>query len=314
LRLKNKLPETVWVVGAEEAGKTLAALVRGRGLAATWNEARRLIAGGKLFVDGAPATEPAMRLGLGARLELRLGAPRPPKPTPGRLVYDDAQVVVLDKPAGVSSVPYEARETGTAMDLIRGHWRNLGRRATEVPLHVVHRIDKETSGLLVFAKTRLAERSLGAAFRSHSVTRSYLTVAHGRVVPGRIESWLINDRGDGLRGSTREPGRGKRAITHVAVVAELASATVCKVRLETGKTHQIRIHLAESGHPLVGERVYVRDFLRRGGELIACQRLLLHAATLGFVHPATGEELCFESPLPNDFVAALERLGGSASF
>jgi 23S rRNA pseudouridine1911/1915/1917 synthase len=201
------------------------------------------------------------------------------------------------------------------MDAIRSAWKHAGRRATTTPLHVVHRIDKETSGLLAFAKTKLAERALQAMFRAHEVERSYLCVAHGRVRDRRIESLLLPDRGDGLRGSLK-PGRasgtqkgpGKRAVTHVRAVEQLARATLCEVRLETGKTHQIRIHLAEAGHPLVGERVYVRDFVRRDGALLPSARLLLHAATLGFHHPVTGAHVALTSPLPDDFTRELERL------
>jgi len=125
------------------------------------------------------------------------------------------------------------------------------------------------------------------------------------VAPGRIESMLVADRGDGLRGSTTHAGQGKRAVTHVSVERALRGATLCAVRLETGKTHQIRIHLAESGHPLVGETVYIRDYT---GPVISSARLMLHAATLGFVHPVTGEQVSLRSPLPPDFTAVVDRL------
>ena len=300
-----------FTVEGDEAGLTLAALARRHRLADTWSEARRLIERGKLFVDGRCVTDPAERPRDGAEVELRAAA-RVPVPLPaGEIVFEDSQLVILDKPAGVSSVPYEARETGTAMDLVRAHWKRAGRRATETPLHVVHRIDKETSGLLCFAKTKTAERALQDLFRAHDVDRSYRCIAHGRVESRRIDSFLVENRGDGLRGSARD-GRGKRAITHVEAVGPVgARATECIVKLETGKTHQIRIHLAESGHPLVGERVYIRDFVARGGEPLPSARLLLHAETLGFVHPQSGERLRFERPPPDDFrreMAALRKL------
>src|SRR5262249_44898534 len=160
--------------------------------------------------------------------------------------------------------------------------KRSGPRPNDIPLHVVHRIDKETSGLIALAKTKAGERALAELFRTHNVVRSYLCVAHGVVHDRRIESRLVTDRGDGLRGSTRRPNLGKRAVTHVRALESLRGATLCEVRLETGKTHQIRIHLAESGHPLVGERVYVRDYKRRGNTPVLSARLLLHAATLGF--------------------------------
>jgi 23S rRNA pseudouridine1911/1915/1917 synthase len=214
-------------------------------------------------------------------------------------------VVVIDKPAGINSVPYEDRETGTAMDLIRGAWRRMGKPTTTVALHVVHRIDRATSGLLCFAKSKRAEMGLAAQLRAHTMERMYICVAHGTVTPGRIESQLVADRGDGIRGSSSDPNRGKRAITHVGVRQKLRHATLCEIRLETGKTHQIRIHLAESGHPLVGEPVYIRDY---PGKLLTSSRLLLHAATLGFEHPITGERVSLSAPLPPDFTAVVDRL------
>jgi 23S rRNA pseudouridine1911/1915/1917 synthase len=293
----------VWIVDA--TGQTVAAFVKARADIA-WSVAKRHVDAGRVFVDGERVVAIDHRLAAGQAVELRESAPRPPDPErEGTLVYDDAHVVVIDKPAGVNSVPYAPRETGTAMDMIRATWRRRRIAATAIPLHIVHRIDRATSGLLAFAKTKRAELGLAAQLRAHEMDREYVCVAHGEVRAGRIESRLVADRGDGLRGSTTDPHRGKRAITHVAVERGLRGATLCRVRLETGRTHQIRIHLAESGHPLVGETVYIRDYT---GEPIASPRLLLHAATLGFVHPITGTRVTLASPLPADFVAVLDRL------
>jgi 23S rRNA pseudouridine1911/1915/1917 synthase len=236
-------------------------------------------------------------------------APRPRDPRREvRIVFEDPQLVVIDKPSGISSVPYEAHDQGTALDLVREAWRRMGRPATQVALHVVHRIDKDTSGLLVFAKTKKAERGLAMQLRAHTMRRRYLCVAHGAVRSQRIESHLVDDRGDGLRGESRFPGQGKRAVTHVHAVRPLQGATLCEVRLETGKTHQIRIHLAARGHPLVGETVYIRDLEAAGGRVIPAPRLLLHARTLGFAHPTTGEEIDLQADPPADFVEVLRGL------
>jgi len=292
-----------WTVDAP--GLTVAAFVKAKA-EVPWSVAKRHVATGKVFVDGARVTEIDHRLAPGQAVEVRIAAPRPRDPErEGVLVFDDAHVVVIDKPSGISSVPYEERETGTAMDLIRGAWRRMGKPATSVPLHVVHRIDRATSGLLMFAKTKRAEVGLAAQLRAHAMERQYTCVAHGVVAPGRIESNLVADRGDGIRGSTSHTGQGKRAITHVTIERALRGATLCAVQLETGKTHQIRIHLAESGHPLVGEPVYIRDY---AGPIIDAPRLMLHAATLGFTHPMTGERVSLRSPLPPDFTAVVDRL------
>ncbi|HMF28881.1 MAG TPA: RluA family pseudouridine synthase, partial [Candidatus Cybelea sp.] len=273
-------------------GATLAAAVRRR-TEASWETVRRWVRAGKVTVAGARETDPTRRLRKGDAVAMDPAARRVQPPPAIRIVFEDNDVVVVDKPSGVSSVPYEERETGTAMDLVRATWKSTGRKGgSSQPLMIVHRIDKETSGLLVYAKNKGAERALAAQFRAHTVDRTYLCVAHGRVDSRRIESELVRDRGDGLRGSGT---RGKRAVTHVEKVRSLRGATLCRVRLETGKTHQIRIHMSESAHPLVGEKVYIRDYLKRGGEPMAAPRLLLHAATLGFVHPRTGAKVHFES-------------------
>ena len=292
-----------WTVDA--AGATLAAFVKAKSGVA-WSVAKRQITSGKVFVDGERVTEVDYRLAVGQAIDVRQNAPRPHDPArEGVLVYDDAHVVVIDKPSGVSSVPYEDREGGTAMDLVRGAWRRQGKAATEVALHVVHRIDRATSGLLMFAKTKQAERHLGGQLRAHAMERMYLCVAHGEVRSQRIESYLVADRGDGIRGSTTRREQGKRAVTHVEARRLLRGATLCAVQLETGKTHQIRIHLSEAGHPLVGEQVYIRELRCTA---IASPRLMLHAATLGFEHPVTGARVALSSPLPPDFTAVVERL------
>jgi 23S rRNA pseudouridine1911/1915/1917 synthase len=305
------------VVGSEDVGETLAAALRRRMPGKTWSEARRLCTTGKVRVDGQVQLDPSVRLVAGQAIGLDMAAPRPRPEAPAgfRIVFEDAHVVVIEKPSGVSTVPYERKEAGTAMDLVRSAWRGAGKRATVLPLYVVHRIDKDTSGLVCFAKTRLAERGLHQVFQRHEAARVYLAVAEGVVPPLRIESRLVADRGDGIRGSTRHAGQGQPSVTHVRPVRQLrgasGAATLCKVQLETGRTHQIRIHLAERGHPLVGETVYIRDLLRAGGTPMGAPRLMLHAALLGFAHPVTGAALEWRSLPPDDFLSILRSLGGS---
>jgi 23S rRNA pseudouridine1911/1915/1917 synthase len=299
-------------VDARDAGATLAAVLRRQMAGRSWNEVRALCTSGKVRVDGDVALDPALRLAEGMRVALSMTAPRPRPARPGfRIAFEDAHLVVIEKPEGVSSVPYERKETGTALDLIREAWRHAGKRATATPLYTVHRIDKDTSGLLCFAKTRLAERALHEVFQQHRASREYLAVAEGQVGSRRIQSRIAADRGDGIRGSTRHPEQGQDAVTHVEAVRALRGATLCRVRLETGRTHQIRIHLAEAGHPLVGETVYIRDLLRAGRQPLPSPRLMLHAATLGLPHPVTGAPIDLRAPPPPSFVAVLEGLGGS---
>jgi 23S rRNA pseudouridine1911/1915/1917 synthase len=296
----------------------LAATLRTRFPEQSWNAVRRLCETGKVRVDDAVVLDPSTRIAPEARVDVNLNAPKPRTVTPGfRVEYEDAHLIVIEKPAGTSSVPYERKEAGTALDLIRAHWRSGPRRgagATTTPLYTVHRLDKETSGLLCFAKTRAAERGLHEIFQQHLAARSYLAVAHGTVAPGRIESRLIPDRGDGLRGSTRDLRQGQHAVTHVEVLQHLAAATLCRVRLETGRTHQIRIHLSEAGHPIVGDAVYTRDLAASGRPLLPTERMMLHAATLGFAHPVTARRIELESAPPPEFLDSLARLGGASSW
>jgi 23S rRNA pseudouridine1911/1915/1917 synthase len=322
-------------LAAEEAGQTLAAVLRAH-LGLSWSLARALCERGKVYIGDSRATDSAQRLTAGTTIVLNRAAPRLLSERAvaalAAVVFEDSQLIVIDKPAGISSVPYERGESDTAMDLIRAAWRADGRSATDVPLHIVHRIDKETSGLLLFAKTKRALRELQARWRLHDIERRYLCVAHGRLSDRRIESYFVDDRGDGLRGTLGfRPGgmgrqlsarphshggvpAGKQAITFVQLLEPLGElASLCAITLETGKTHQIRIHLSEAGHPIVGEQVYIRDYLARGSTPLPSPRLLLHAETLGFVHPTTGEQISLQRPPPVEFLDAAERLRRQAA-
>lgn len=198
------------------------------------------------------------------------------------------------------------------------HVRRDGRWPTVFP---VHRLDRDTGGLMVFARTRKAERHLGWQFRQHSVHRRYLAIVAGRVEPQTFKSVFVRDRGDGRRGSypfedgtdleaaaKTVPG-GRIAITHVRPVETIGEYTVIECRLETGRTHQIRIHLSEAGHPICGEKVYNRPLRGRViPDASGVPRLALHAAELGFEHPMTGKILSFTSPWPRDLQEFLKRL------
>jgi 23S rRNA pseudouridine1911/1915/1917 synthase len=246
-----------------------------------------------------------------------------PSPPPPRIRYVDDQVVVVDKPAGLTTMRHaeEAAEFGvrarrylpsTLMDLLpdlltRKQGKSGRQRGDRPRVLAVHRLDRDTSGLVVFARTPEAARHLGRQFREHRIQRRYLALVRGKAVSERIESALVRDRGDGRRGSSTEPG-GQRAVTEVRVVEELGAYTLVECRLETGRTHQVRIHLGERGTPLCGERVYDRPLHGRPlPDGSGAQRPLLHAASLGFEHPVTGKPLSFRSPLPRDMVKLLRR-------
>ncbi|HVV53349.1 MAG TPA: RluA family pseudouridine synthase [Polyangia bacterium] len=325
--MAERPPPPAFTLEGADDGTTLAAALRRRLEGRSWSEVRALCTTGKVTVDGERALDPAARVRAGQTIALRPNAPKPQTVPAGfRIVLEDAHLVVIEKPSGISSVPYDRKETGTALDLIRAAWRRARKRATATPLYTVHRIDKDTSGLIVFAKTRLAERGLHEVFQRHTAARAYLAVAEGEVAAQRIESHLVADRGDGIRGSTRFPDQGQLAITYVEPLrryparhkstvtggpAAPIAATLCRVRLETGRTHQIRIHLSERGHPLVGETVYVRELLRAGRTPLPAPRLMLHAGLLGFPHPVTGAPIELRAEPPEDFLAVIDSLGGA---
>ena len=276
----------------------------------SWGDARKLIERGKVQVAGATVTDGERRVRAGDVVEVDPGARRPTASSPldrSRLVYVDPHVVVVDKPSGISTVPYEEGERGTLDQLVAGLLPRPRGKGPPPSLGVVQRLDKETSGLIVFARSFAAKKALAAQLRAHTVHRRYLAIAHGSVGGGTFRSYLAQNRGDGIRGTSRFGREGQLAVTHVEPVREFSGATLVACRLETGRTHQIRIHLAEAGHPIVGERVYVRDY--EGTPLFA-PRPMLHAAELGFVHPVRGAPVQFEAPLPADFEAVLASLAG----
>jgi len=282
---------------------------------ATWSRARKLCMDGRVSVNGERCLDPTTRLAPDAVVVIDEHAPkhRPGPLAESAIVFFDADVVVVDKPAGMLSVADEEGNIDTLLNHARTVVRRLDKRGKDSALGVVHRLDRETSGVMVFARTASAHRALAEQFRAREMDRVYEAIVHGDVTAQRVETQLIPDRGDGLRGSFGHfrrpkgdpPPEARLAITHIQPVESLRGATLIECRLETGRQHQIRIHLSELGHPLVGERVYIRDYR---GEKIEAPRLMLHARTLGFTHPRTGKQVDFERPAPADFAALLERL------
>jgi 23S rRNA pseudouridine1911/1915/1917 synthase len=304
-----------FAVIAPEAGHTLAKVLRSRLGGPSWTDVRKLIAARRVKVGDAICTDDARRLKENEIVVL-LEHPKPlPRAAhPERLVirHLDDHLVVVEKPPGVNTVRHPAelewsedrrRLDPTLEDLTQ--WaiaHRLGCSPKDLPrLRIVHRLDKETSGLVVFGRSPLAEKELGLQFRKHTVVRRYLAVVPGVFSPRTIQSRLVPDRGDGRRGSTSLPAVGKEAITHIAVEERLNGYTLLSCRLETGRTHQIRIHLAEAGHPVCGDKVYIK---KANGEIFndvsGAPRLALHATELGFEHPVGGTHLHWTMPLPGD--------------
>lgn len=316
------MPSDLFTITPEQAGATLAAILRFHLPGQSWSQVRRLVETRRVKIGGEICVDSARRMREGAGVEiLPRPAPRPRQREDIGLRYLDEQLVVVEKPAGMATVRHplerawpEGRKVlePTLEDLVPrliANEEGRTRKGVLPRVRKVHRLDKGTSGLVVFARTVTAERELGKQFRAHTVVRRYLAVVPGNVAPQRIASRLVRDRGDGRRGSTGLADLGKEAVTHVTVEERLPGYTLLSCRLETGRTHQIRIHLSELGHPICGETVYNR---RLGEEPIldpsGALRLALHAVELGFVHPRSGETMHWAMPLPPDLSGFLERL------
>jgi len=307
---KEGTPLGEFVVTSAHSGRRLDAVLKAlSGL--SWEKARRTIETGKVTINGESALDGAAPVFTANRIRINERAPK--KKTERirglEVVHLDSALVVIEKPAGISTVPFgdepleEQRATLDA--LVRAKLTQMLGARGRPELGVVQRLDKETSGLIVFPRTVDAKKHLGQQLRFHTMHRRYLALAHGTVRSGTIRTRFVANRGDGLRGSTRFPKLGEEAISHVEALEQLDGATLIGCKLETGRTHQIRIHLSESGHPLLGERVYVRRF---AGPILPAPRIMLHAAELGFVHPTTGNEMRFESEPPDDFRTRLAEL------
>jgi 23S rRNA pseudouridine1911/1915/1917 synthase len=322
---------TSFTIGRDEHGETLAAVVRGR-LHLTWTKAKELVASRRVKLAGQTCADLAKRVKTGQRVDIaepRTSAPphskkshtAPQKAHPPRRVgfqdqiivrYFDDDILVVDKPPGLTTMRHadEAAEFGKRgrMFLPKTLANLLPPLIDDrLPIIPVHRIDKDTSGLVVFARNAIAEKHLSDQFRGHTVERRYLAIVRGAPNHERIESWLAADRGDGRRGSGPS-GKGQRAVTHIKIVERLGPLTLVECRLETGRTHQVRIHLGEMGCPLAGERVYDRPL--HGSPLpdpSGAKRFALHAAVIGIKHPATGRLMKWESPLPEDMQEIISR-------
>ncbi len=315
------MSKDIFEVEPNYEGATVAAFVRDkRGL--SWAKAKHLVDARMVEISGMVCRDPARRIHPGESITI-LSSPAPKKPLEHGVTirHLDIHLVVVEKPSGISSVRHPAERDWTAErralsptleeilpDIIkkRDPRPSVGKTHR---LRIVHRLDKETSGLMVFARTVDAERGLGVQFREHTIHRRYVAVIPGQIPDQSFQSHLVRDRGDGRRGSTTLPGLGKQSVTHVKLRKRIGNYSMIECRLETGRTHQIRIHLSENGHPLCGEPVYRKslggfEYLEKSG----APRLALHAEALGFVHPVTGANMNFDMPLPPDLATWLGSL------
>jgi len=267
------------------------------------SRAARLIADGAVRVDGSPARK-GQRLAGGEVVELELDEPAAPEQrSPARddagfgIAYEDEHLLVVDKPAGVVVHPAKGHWTGTLAQALQTSGAAGG---DEGRAGIVHRLDRDTSGLLVVARSEEVHRVLKAALGRREITREYMALVRGRpdARSGSIDAPLGRDRRDRTRNSL-DSDRLRDAVTHFTVERALPRTTLLRVRLETGRTHQIRVHMQAIGHPVMGDPTY-----GSAGDL-GLARQFLHAARLAFAHPVTGAAVDVRSRLPHDLAAAL---------
>lgn len=277
---------------------------------------KALIVEGQVTAAGK-SLNPSMKVALGQSFAIALPPPVEAEAVaqdiPLTIAYEDADLIVVDKPAGLVVHPAAGNLDGTLVNALLHHCRGqLSGIGGVARPGIVHRIDKDTSGLLVVAKSDRAHEGLAQQFKAHSIDRIYAAIVYGVPHPatGTVDTWIGRSDADRKKMAVRREARGKHAVTHYRTVERLRGAALVECRLETGRTHQVRVHMAHLGNPLIGDPLYSRD--RKGFktilETLSFKRQALHAKRLGFIHPVTGQKLSFDSALPADMQELLSEL------
>lgn len=307
------MADTDWKVADGEAGERLDRFLAARVPEHSRSGLQRLIDASKVLVNGG-SSKPSYRLRAGDRVRLELPEASPSglavEPMPLRILFEDAILLVVDKPPGMVVHPAPGHPSGTLANALLAHCPELALAGGDRP-GIVHRLDRDTSGVIVVAKTEPVRRALQRQFQARRVQKQYLTLLHGHLQPawGRIHAPLARDPRHPQRISVQASGR--EAATEYRVLEQYTRATgpgggeysLVQALPETGRTHQIRVHFASIGHPVVGDTAYGR---RRSN--LPLQRQFLHAWRLGFEHPRTHEPVSYEAPLPADLAGVLELL------
>lgn len=276
-----------------------------------------LIASGAVVGDAGPVRDPARKATAGAQFQVNVPEPKPAhneaQAIDLTIAYEDEHLIVVDKPAGLVVHPAAGNLDGTMVNALLHHCAGqLSGIGGVARPGIVHRIDKDTSGLIVAAKHDRAHEGLARQFKAHSIDRRYLAIVAGRPLAGsgRVEARLGRSSADRKKMAVVGGEAGKHAITHWRLLDPLREAALVECRLETGRTHQVRVHMASIGHPLLGDPVYGRSKAvhRPTLETLGFRRQALHATRLGFIHPVTGHALSFDSAMPDDMQELFNRL------
>ena len=318
LFIASEMSEIIRVTD-DSAGQRLDAFIAAAIPELTRSAVQRLIEQGMVLLDGKEC-KASHKLATGEEIVVTIPSPQPSaaaaEDIPLEILYEDSDVVVINKAVGMTVHPGAGVNSGTLVNALLGHCTDLSGIGGEVRPGIVHRIDKDTSGILVAAKNDAAHEGLARQFRDHTVKRVYHALVFGspRSEKGKVEGIIGRHPVDRKRmsGSARH---GRNAVTHWQVIARYPEVTLLKLKLETGRTHQIRVHLSESGYPLLGDSVYGGD-ARLGNVkdpqlkalVKALGRQALHAKTLGFIHPCKGEYMEFTTDLPEDMQRILDYL------
>jgi 23S rRNA pseudouridine1911/1915/1917 synthase len=268
-----------------------------------------LISDDALMINGKPVSDPSSSKFAGGAFMLNIPAPRPDKAQAQaidlNIIFEDDHLVIVDKPAGLVVHPAAGHADGTLVNALLHHCKGKlsGIGGVQRP-GIVHRIDRDTSGLLVVAKSDKAHEGLAKLFAAHDIERRYLAVVAGHPAPpaGTISTQIGRHPTNRKKNAVLPDSKGKHAVTHFRIIEPLKKAALVECRLETGRTHQVRVHMAHIGHPLIGDATYnnrQKAFLF-GPNQSYFNRQALHAASLGFIHPITGKKLAFDSSLPDD--------------
>jgi 23S rRNA pseudouridine1911/1915/1917 synthase len=300
-----------FAVAPEQSGLRLDLFLTAREIGLSRTQIGRAVDEGQVQVNGRPGRA-GRKLKAGEVVDIVLAAARPsgvlPEAIPLAILYEDASLLVIDKAAGMVVHPAAGHSSGTLVNALLHHCRDLSGIGGVLRPGIVHRLDKETSGLMVVAKSDEAHRGLAGQFKCHEVKKTYLALVYGdpKTDGGRIETAMGRHPTDRKKMSTQSR-RGRSAVTVWRIRERYGVAALLEVDIETGRTHQIRVHLTDLGHPVVGDRVYggagrirtVGDPAARA-RMKALDRQALHARRLGFAHPVTGEKMQFSAPLPVD--------------
>jgi 23S rRNA pseudouridine1911/1915/1917 synthase len=266
---------------------------------------------------GRTIKDPSAKVAVGQVYSLALPAPvaadAQAQDIPLTVVFEDAHLIVVDKPAGLVVHPAAGNLDGTLVNALLHHCGgSLSGIGGVTRPGIVHRIDKDTSGLLVVAKSDAAHEGLSAQFKAHSIDRLYDAIVAGTPAPpaGTVDTWIGRSDRDRKKMAVQREGRGKHALTHFRTLETLNKAALVECKLETGRTHQVRVHMAHIGHALLGDPVYAagKKSCKSLLDLLGFKRQALHAKRLGFIHPITEEKLRFDSAMPSDMQELLSQL------